>query len=53
MGVTEQNAGKEVVSQHSPSCHCQHDAATLRDKLLSLRSTGLSSQGPAEEQKEG
>ncbi|CAO2584269.1 hypothetical protein LEMLEM_LOCUS3096 [Lemmus lemmus] len=30
MGVTEQNAGKEVVSQHSPSRHCRH-AAMLGD----------------------
>ncbi|CAO2581241.1 hypothetical protein LEMLEM_LOCUS1837 [Lemmus lemmus] len=31
MGVTEQNAGKEVVSQDSPSRHCHDAAATLRD----------------------
>ncbi|CAO2584904.1 hypothetical protein LEMLEM_LOCUS3368 [Lemmus lemmus] len=32
MGVTEQNAGKKVVSQHSPSCHsrhCSHAATQL------------------------
>ncbi|CAO2626961.1 hypothetical protein LEMLEM_LOCUS19441 [Lemmus lemmus] len=29
MDVTEQNARKKAVSQHSPSRHCRHAAAPL------------------------